>query len=763
MNSSGETRCEQLLEKPSSGAATKNTESNTPRLQGVQVALEKAETKTGLTYRYDYPYAKYAHLFKNEQLSKTGANHPEYIEERKVQNGAVGELIRKYEKGKLLGKGGFAKVFQLKDVHTGRLYAGKIIPKNAIRKESAKQKLVSEIRIHRELRHRHIVKFESCFEDNDNVYIVLELCPNGSIMDMLRQRGRLTELETRYFMNQILSAVRYMHREYLVIHRDLKLGNFFLDENMEVKIGDFGLAAQLTSDKERKRTICGTPNYIAPEILSSKEGHSFEVDIWSMGVVLYTMLVGKPPFETSDVRSTYKRIKENIYTIPESMGLSPHAVELIGSILNSDPAKRLSLDEVCSHPFFDGEMPQYLPTESLKTVPKFKESDLLSRRSKTKGKSYIKNDSNLSEKDSLSKRKDTTDPIYQDQLAPLQKLQQQLGKEKKVPMTSENLAQELTNRLKISNDQGRWTVAKQSDNKQTTPVVATENKQSSQSRRDSQDDEQVLLNQAHEQLTSSFAQLKNMEQSPSYFTSSLQLNDGTASGSPSFHSPINALAGGAWVCKWVDYSSKYGLGYQTCLGTVGVCFNDGTKIVLEKGDQNILHYQSHCNSENSRERWTCLTLDNYPNELQKKVKLLIHFRNYMLDHTPKGQEDPLISPESSFQTSDSAQKTDLEKTSVTKLVYVRKWFRTNHAIVFRLSNRNIQVDFHDGTEIILSPEVHIVTYRGKDGRRTSYQQGHLPRIPELLKRLRYIMELLQEILESNHGISLETQIANSNK
>ena len=91
----------------------------------------------------------------------------------------------------------------------------------------------------------------------------------------------------------------------------LKLGNLFLNDKMEVKIGDFGLATKLEFDGDRKRTICGTPNYIAPEILEGKNGHSYEVDTWSLGVIIYTLLFGKPPFETQDVKTTYQKIKKN--------------------------------------------------------------------------------------------------------------------------------------------------------------------------------------------------------------------------------------------------------------------------------------------------------------------------------------------------------------------------------------------------------------------------------------------------------------------
>ena len=124
----------------------------------------------------------------------------------------------------------------------------------------------------------------------------------------MRRRKRLHELEVMYFTKQISNALEYLHKT-RVIHRDLKLGNLFLNDQMEIKLGDFGLATKLDFDGERKRTICGTPNYIAPEVLEGKNGHSYEVDIWSLGVIIYTLIIGKPPFETSNVKSTYEKIR----------------------------------------------------------------------------------------------------------------------------------------------------------------------------------------------------------------------------------------------------------------------------------------------------------------------------------------------------------------------------------------------------------------------------------------------------------------------
>ena len=159
---------------------------------------------------------------------------------------------------------------------------------------------------------------------------------------MIKRRKRITEPESAYLMQQLIEAVEYMHSQ-RVIHRDLKLGNLFLDKEMNIKVGDLGLATKLESDEEKRKTICGTPNYIAPEVIQgSKEtrGHSFEVDIWSMGVILFTTLVGKPPYEAKDVKATYQRIIANEYHFPSHVNISVEARDLIGLMLQSRPEDR---------------------------------------------------------------------------------------------------------------------------------------------------------------------------------------------------------------------------------------------------------------------------------------------------------------------------------------------------------------------------------------------------------------------------------------
>jgi polo-like kinase 1 len=207
------------------------------------------------------------------------------------------------------------------------------------------------------------------------------------LKELLKKRKRLHELEAQYYVGQIITGVKYVHTQN-VIHRDLKLGNLFLGKNLELKIGDFGLAAKLDFTGEKRRTVCGTPNYIAPEVLNSKIcGHSFEADIWSIGVILYAMLVGKPPFETNNVKHTYKRIRANDYSFPSNLILSAEAKSLINSILSVNPARRPTLDAIMKHPFMTkNSIPKHLPLSSLNSPPN---ADFLSQYIGTVDKSEL--------------------------------------------------------------------------------------------------------------------------------------------------------------------------------------------------------------------------------------------------------------------------------------------------------------------------------------------------------------------------------------
>jgi len=270
--------------------------------------------------------------------------------------------------GALLGTGGFAKVFLVTNSSTGEACADKVIDKKVFKeKRSAKSKVEKEILIHRQLEHKHVVKFLWHFEDRTFVHIFLELCPSKTLLHVCRYRKQLGEVEVKYYARQILLGLDYIHSRG-VLHRDLKLGNMLLTENMTVKIADFGLACMIEENKSG--SICGTPNYIAPEVLH-KRGHSTASEVWSVGCMSYALLCGAPPFETESVNSTYARITQGFFNLPPH--LSTMSSEFIQGALVLQPDLRASVRSQLSHPFLAGPIPSSLPPTALTSPPIFKE------------------------------------------------------------------------------------------------------------------------------------------------------------------------------------------------------------------------------------------------------------------------------------------------------------------------------------------------------------------------------------------------------
>jgi len=559
---------------------------------------------------------------------------PSIIEEHIIKpNGEM--LIKKYTKGQLLGKGGFAKCYEVINNETKKVSAAKIIAKASLTKNRAKQKLMAEIKIHRSLRHEKIVAFEQFFEDAENVYIILELCSNQTLSELIKKRKRITELETKCYMFQLIEGLKYLHSR-RVIHRDLKLGNIFLTDKMILKIGDFGLAAKLEFDGERKRTICGTPNYIAPEILEGTEGHSYEVDIWSLGVILYTLLIGKPPFETRDVKTTYNRIKKNVYSFPNSVCISDDAKNIIQTILNSNPSKRPKYKDILAHPFFSNtDIPPVLPISTLVCPP---------------SASFIKQ--------------------YTAEHTTLKRLGSTISCKENLGQTREPFT--------APNNEQRVLTQRQSKNNSSHLLTTRVNTNSTK-------------NEAQEIL-------KGPE---------------------------------VWITKWLDYSSRYGVGYLLSNGGCGAYFNDSTKIALDPNGENFYHV------EKGVDRVDVLvehTLSDYPKSLQKKVTLLNYFRNYLAQDTKKSCGSQRV---------------------VKEAVYVKKWQKTKHAILFRLNNKVIQVIFQDATEVIMSSENKVIIYMNKKGERLNYHLSNALESDnhEMIKRLKYTKDILACVLKSStHNI-----------
>lgn len=189
---------------------------------------------------------------------------------------------------------------------TKKVFAFKVMTKDLIIRQNARECVRDEIKLHQWLNHRNIVEFIRKFTDIQNVYIVLEFCENGSLKSLQQCRNIISEFECRYYIYHILSGLQYLHKAQ-IIHRDLKLANIFLGKNLTVKIGDFGLATQMNDSGELKATTCGTANYLAPEVIN-RNGYSYPVDVWAVGVIMYYLLVGYAPFETESIDKTYSKI-----------------------------------------------------------------------------------------------------------------------------------------------------------------------------------------------------------------------------------------------------------------------------------------------------------------------------------------------------------------------------------------------------------------------------------------------------------------------
>jgi polo-like kinase 4 len=241
--------------------------------------------------------------------------------------------IDDYDVGQEVGRGGFAVVHRARDRATGRDVAIKIIGKKRMQSMGMMSRIVNEIEVHAPLKHANIVSLIDYFEDPESIYIVLELCKGDNLYKYLRTRGRLDEMEAVLIIEQLLDAVEYLHHRN-VIHRDLKLSNIIFVRNgvPHVKVCDFGFAVIMSHPDEEHFTLCGTPNYIAPEIASQK-AHGFPVDLWSIGCLFYSMVVGIPPFEETDVKATLERIISGAYNEPIGL-LSQTALEFLRSLLH---------------------------------------------------------------------------------------------------------------------------------------------------------------------------------------------------------------------------------------------------------------------------------------------------------------------------------------------------------------------------------------------------------------------------------------------
>ncbi|XP_053225301.1 serine/threonine-protein kinase MARK2 isoform X14 [Podarcis raffonei] len=249
--------------------------------------------------------------------------------------------IGNYRLLKTIGKGNFAKVKLARHVLTGKEVAVKIIDKTQLNSSSL-QKLFREVRIMKVLNHPNIVKLFEVIETEKTLYLVMEYASGGEVFDYLVAHGRMKEKEARAKFRQIVSAVQYCHQKFIV-HRDLKAENLLLDADMNIKIADFGFSNEFTFGNKLD-TFCGSPPYAAPELFQGKKYDGPEVDVWSLGVILYTLVSGSLPFDGQNLKELRERVLRGKYRIPFYM--STDCENLLKKFLILNPSKRGTLEQI---------------------------------------------------------------------------------------------------------------------------------------------------------------------------------------------------------------------------------------------------------------------------------------------------------------------------------------------------------------------------------------------------------------------------------
>ncbi|XWS17866.1 hypothetical protein CRYUN_Cryun33cG0105300 [Craigia yunnanensis] len=259
-------------------------------------------------------------------------------------------LFGKYEMGRLLGKGTFAKVYYGKKLTSGESVAIKVISKDQVKKEGMMEQIKREISVMRLVRHPNIVELNEVMATKTKIFFVMEYVRGGELFEKVF-KGKLKEDVARKYFQQLMSAVDFCHSRG-VSHRDLKPENLLLDENEDLKISDFGLSAlpeQLRNDG-LLHTQCGTPAYVAPEVLRKKGYDGSKADIWSCGVILYVLLAGFLPFQDDNMMQMYRKVFKAEFEFPP--WFSTESKRLISKLLVADPERRITIPAIMRVPWF---------------------------------------------------------------------------------------------------------------------------------------------------------------------------------------------------------------------------------------------------------------------------------------------------------------------------------------------------------------------------------------------------------------------------
>ena len=711
---------------------------------------------------------------------------------------------RNYKKGKKLGGGGFGEVFELIDTETGEIRAVKIISLKKLENPQNNEAYLNEYKFNNSLNYKYICKCYNTFKDNDNAYFILEFQPNKTLNELISSRYSLYEIEIKHYCYELLLAIEYLHNRN-IIHRDIKLSNILLSDKMEVKLCDFGLA--IGNNSITNKTICGTPNYIAPEILNYKNGtnYSFEIDIWAFGIILYSLFYKKTPFESQEKGKTKKNIQNVIYKFPENNKVSEEAKDLMRSIFVKEPSLRPTIQEIKESSFFNNGIgiPKYLPSSSqymrlsleylqnfvneaiannecLDTENETTKNNMKSPNLKYKNSidNYNESDSEPVSNNSNSSELDNDEESEKENYRNNNEVEKKSEKNKRKirgrnqSVKLERIEQKYTiqnqkfdfkrlsnktNRIKFNENEIKSKVENIPDNKNDNNDNKNNNlndihenslKKNEDNYKDKDRDKEELIQskeeiyyresdkfnnihefgkilndtieseinkiniKSHKYSNDNIKNISKEENTETVLSDTLNISKNTLNSSNLFLSSkkirfrncssdflfkqfyhksilkknmINVIpqrpnADNIVVKKFIDISSKCGIGYILSNGDIGAYFNDGTKLVIIKDSFNIVYIDSKGNKRK------VFLDDNYisDSDLIKKIKVLsLFFKKFNKNKINEININQLY----------DKQEPD---------VYVTKWAKTSKASFFLLSNKEIQCIFNDKTQIIFN-------------------------------------------------------------
>ncbi|CAI5726996.1 unnamed protein product [Peronospora destructor] len=284
-----------------------------------------------------------------------------HLKKGDLTDGTTWKMVKKvgkYEIGKTLGEGTFGKVKYAVNTETDERVAIKVLDKEKIQKQNMGAQIKKEISIMKMVRHKHVVVLKEVLASRTKIFIVLELITGGELFDKIVSEGRFSEETARFYFRQLVDGVQYCH-ENGVCHRDLKPENLLLDENGDLKISDFGLSALYegggpdgpeSSRASLLHTTCGTPNYVAPEVLADKGYDGRAADVWSMGVILYVLLAGFLPFDEPTMSALFRKIQKAEFSYPS--WFTPRVKALLNNILVPDPETRITIKDILQDEWF---------------------------------------------------------------------------------------------------------------------------------------------------------------------------------------------------------------------------------------------------------------------------------------------------------------------------------------------------------------------------------------------------------------------------